>query len=117
MSVLAGNRVGTNLGEYHVESVLGRGGMSIVYRADDLRLKRKVALKLLAPELGEDEHFRERFLRESELAASLDHPHIVPIYDAGEAAGQLYLAMRYVAGGDLKTLLRAQGRLEPSRAL
>src|SRR5437763_3408500 len=98
-------RLGTQLAGYRIEEVVGRGGMSVVYRAEHLRLKRKVALKLLAPELGQDAHFRERFLRESELAASLDHPHIVPIYDAGEAEGQLYIAMRYVPGGDLKRLL------------
>src|SRR5439155_8424949 len=79
--------------------------------------KRKVALKLLAPELAEDERFRERFLRESELAASLDHPHIVPIHDAGEVEGQLYIAMRYVEGSDLKRLLKEEGALEPRRAL
>jgi YVTN family beta-propeller protein len=91
--------------------------MSVVYLAEHLRLKRKAALKLLAPELAEDERFRERFLRESELAASLDHPHIVPIYDAGEVEGQLYIAMRYVAGGDLRALLRNEASLEPRRAL
>jgi YVTN family beta-propeller protein len=110
-------RIGTELVGYRIEALLGRGGTSVVYRAEHLRLKRKVALKLLAPELAADERFRERFLRESELAASLDHPHIVPIYDAGEAEGQLYIAMRYVAGGDLKGLLRREGRLEPARAL
>ena len=86
---------------YDIERELGRGGMSVVYRAEDLRLKRKVALKLLAPELAEDERFRERFLRESKLAASLDHPSIVPIYDAGEVEGQLYIAMRYVEGSTI----------------
>src|ERR671934_2082860 len=117
MAVVAENRIGTELAGYRIESLLGRGGMSVVYRADDLRLKRKVALKLLAPELAEDERFRERFLRESELAASLDHPHIVPIYEAGEHEGQLYIAMRYVEGSDLKQLLRTEGALEPKRAL
>ena len=91
--------------------------MSIVYRADDLRLNRKVALKLLAPELGEDEKFRERFLRESQLAASLEHPNVVPIYEAGELGGLLYIAMRYVAGTDLRALLRREGALEPERTL
>jgi serine/threonine protein kinase len=89
----------------------------VVYRAEDLRLKRKVALKLMASELAEDERFRERFLRESELAASLDHPHIVPIYGAGEHEGQLYIAMRYVEGSDLKELLKQEGALDPKRAL
>ena len=85
MSILADSRIGTVLAGYRIEERIGRGGMSVVYRADHIRLKRNVALKLLAPELAEDEAFRERFLRESELAASLDHPNVVPIYDAGEA--------------------------------
>ncbi len=115
MSVSSDPRIGKELLGYRIEALLGRGGMSVVYRADDLRLKRKVAIKLLASELAEDDHFRERFLRESELAASLDHASIVPIYAAGEVAGQLYIAMRYVEGGDLKRLIRSG--LEPRRAL
>src|SRR5262249_27042008 len=99
---------GSELAGYRLESLLGRGGMGVVYRARDLALERNVALKLLAPELAEDVRFRERFLPESRLAASLDHPAIVPIYDAGEVAGQLYIAMRLVEGTDLKRLL-AQG--------
>jgi tRNA A-37 threonylcarbamoyl transferase component Bud32/streptogramin lyase len=117
VSVVEGNRIGTELAGYRIEHVLGRGGMSVVYRAHDLRLKRKVALKLLAPELAEDERFRERFLRESQLAASLDHPNVVPVYEAGELEGLLYIAMRYVPGTDLKALLRADGALAPDRAL
>jgi hypothetical protein len=92
---------------YRIERVLGRGGMSVVYLAEDLRLKRQVALKLLAPPLTEDEAFRQRFLEESQLAASLDHPNVVPIYASGEAGDELYIAMRYVQGRDLKVLLRA----------
>src|SRR5262245_6245238 len=91
--------------------------MGVVYLAEDLRLGRKVALKLLTPALAEDEGFRERFLRESRLAASLDHQSIVPIYDAGEVDGVLYIAMRYVEGSDLGALLRHEGRLEPARSL
>src|SRR6185503_12192019 len=87
---------GTELAGYRVDALLGRGGMGVVYLAEQLRLKRRVALKLLAPQLAADERFRERFLRESELAASLDHPNVVPIYDAGEIEGLLYIAMRYV---------------------
>src|SRR5215831_1730431 len=91
--------------------------MGVVYRAYDPRLKRNVALKLVAPELSAAERFRLRFLSETEVAASLEHPHVVPIHEAGEVGGQLYLAMRYVEGSDLKTLLREEGPLEPTRAL
>jgi Protein kinase domain len=108
---------GSRLLDYRLETVLGRGGMSVVYVADDLRLRRKVAVKVLAPELSEDDRFRERFVRESELAASIDHPNVIPIYEAGEADGRLYIAMRYVAGTDLKALLRREGALEPIRAV
>jgi tRNA A-37 threonylcarbamoyl transferase component Bud32/streptogramin lyase len=117
LSAVADIRLGTVIAGYRVEERIGRGGMSVVYRADHLRLKRKVALKLLAPELAEDESFRERFLRESELAASLDHPNVVPIYDAGEAEGLLFIAMRYVEGTDLKALLQREGALSPERAI
>jgi serine/threonine protein kinase len=117
VAVVAEDRIGTELAGYRVERVLGRGGMSVVYLAHDLRLKRNVALKLLAPELAEDEGFRVRFLRESQLAASLDHPNVVPVYEAGEVDGLLYIAMRYVLGTDLKALLRAEGALAPQRAL
>jgi YVTN family beta-propeller protein len=115
--VSADPRIGSELIGYRIDALLGRGGMSVVYRAEDQRLKRKVALKLLAPELAEDPRFRARFLRESELAASLDHPNIVPIYSAGEVDGQLYIAMRYVEGSDLKRLLRDERTLEPTSAL
>jgi serine/threonine-protein kinase len=110
-------RIGTVLAGYRVERLLGRGGMSSVYLAEHLRLHRKVALKLLAPDLAHDERFRERFLRESQLAASLDHPNIVPIYDADEADGVLYIAMRWVEGTDLRELLRRYSPLEPRRAV
>jgi class 3 adenylate cyclase/streptogramin lyase len=102
---------------YRIEEQIGRGGMGVVYKAYDLRLKRTVALKLVTPELALDERFRERFARETELAISLEHPNVVPIHDAGDVAGRLYLAMRLVAGTDLRKLLRAEGALEPSRAL
>ena len=108
---------GTELGAYRIEVLIGRGGMGVVYRAHDLALERNVALKLLAPELAEDVRFRERFHRESRLAASLDHPGIIPIYDAGEAGGRLYIAMRLVDGTDLKRLLAEEKTLEPERAL
>src|SRR2546422_10339176 len=89
-------RPGRVLAAYRIESVIGRGGMGVVYAAEHLRLKRKVALKVLAPDLAADELFRDRFVRESEMAASLEHPNIVPIYDAGEPDGVLYIAMRYI---------------------
>jgi YVTN family beta-propeller protein len=110
-------RRGSQLAGFRLEALLGRGGMGAVYRAEDLRLGRNVALKLLVPELAENERFRERFLRESQMAASLDHPNIVPIYAAGETDGQLYLAMRYVEGYDLRQLLARERALEPARAL
>jgi serine/threonine protein kinase len=108
--------VGSEIAGYRIESVIGRGGMGVVYLADHLRLKRKVALKVLAPELSADERFRDRFIKESELAASLEEPNIVPIYDAGEAEGHLYIAMRYVQGTDLKALIDEEGALDPTRA-
>ncbi|WP_209306536.1 serine/threonine-protein kinase [Blastococcus sp. CT_GayMR19] len=100
---------GSAIADYRIDSLIGRGGMAVVYRAEDMRLGRKVALKLLTPDLADSEQFRLRFIQESRMAASLDHPNIVPIYEAGEADGQLYIAMRYVAGPDLKGLLADQG--------
>jgi serine/threonine protein kinase len=89
-------QAGRSLAGYRIERLLGRGGMGAVYLPRDERMGRQVALKVLPPELADDERFRERFLREWRIAAALEHPHIVPIYDAGEADGQLYIAMRYV---------------------
>ena len=104
---------GTSFGGYRIESVIGRGGMGVVYRALDVSLERPVALKLIAPELAGDERFRRRFLREPKLAAALDHPNVIPIYEAGECDGQLYLAMRFVEGHDL----RAEPPVSPDGAL
>jgi YVTN family beta-propeller protein len=115
-AAVAESQSGTVLAGYRLGRLLGRGGMGAVYLAVDEGLGRRVALKLLAPELAEDERFRERFLRESKLAASLDHPAIVPIFQAGEADGTLFIAMRYVEGSDLRRLLE-QGPLEPLRTL
>jgi ABC-type branched-subunit amino acid transport system substrate-binding protein/tRNA A-37 threonylcarbamoyl transferase component Bud32 len=109
--------VGRAFLDYSIEEPIGQGGMGVVYAAQDERLKRKVALKLMAPELALDERFRERFTRESELAMSLEHPNVVPIHDAGESDGRLYLVMRRVEGTDLRALLSAEGALEPDRAL
>jgi serine/threonine protein kinase len=91
--------------------------MSVVYLAEHVRLGRKVALKLLSPALSEDESFRERFERESRRAAEIDHPNIVPIYDAGDVDGQFFIAMRYVQGADLKTLIKGEGALNIGRTL
>jgi serine/threonine protein kinase len=110
-------RIGGEILGYRLEELVGRGGMGVVYRAYDLRLKRSVALKLVAPELSEDERFRERFLAETELTASLEHPNVVPIHGAGEVDGRLYLAMRFVEGSDLKVLVAREQRLEPERAV
>ena len=108
-------RVGSDFASYRIQGVLGRGGMSVVFRADNMRLGNEVALKVLSAELSENDAFRERFVRESRLAASINHPNIIPIYDAGEEDGLLYIAMRYVAGADLKTLIRQEGPLSLRR--
>jgi serine/threonine protein kinase len=109
-------RIGTELGGYRILEQLGRGGTSVVYRAEHVRLGRPAALKLLSPGLGEAD-FSDRFLRESRLAASLDHPSIVPVYDAGEEDGLLYIAMACVEGTDLKTLIKDEGALPLRRTL
>ena len=110
-------RVGSEFVGYRIDELIGRGGMGVVYRAYDLRLRRTVALKLVAPELALNQRFRERFSREAELAMSLEHPNVVPIHDAGDVGGRLYLAMRLVEGTDLRALLDAEGALDPARAV
>jgi len=107
---------GTMLAGYRIERFLAQGGMGVVYLASQVSLGRPIALKLIAPERARDDDFRERFLRESRLAASIDHPNVVPVHEAGEEDGLLYVAMRYVDGPDLGALLRAAGELEPQRA-
>jgi len=109
-------RIGTEFAGYRIEAVLGRGGMGVVYRAENARLGNKVALKLLAEDLAHDESFRERFVRESRTAATLNHPNIVTIYDAGDEDGVLYIAMRYVES-DLKQLLGRDGALSAAKTL
>ena len=101
---------------HRLDRVVGRGGMGIVYEAVELALDRRVALKLIAPDLAGDSGFRERFIVESRLAASLDHPNVLPVFGAGEQDGVLYLAMRFVAGEDLRTLVATEGPLPPARA-
>ncbi|GGT29846.1 serine/threonine-protein kinase [Streptomyces purpureus] len=108
--------LGKQIAGYRVEGEIGRGGMAVVYRARDLRLDRTVALKLLAPELARNDTFRKRFAHESRVAAAIDHPHIVPVFEAGETEGLLYIAMRYVAGQDLRALLDREGPLPPDKA-
>jgi hypothetical protein len=107
---------GVRVGGYRLEKQLGRGGMAVVYLARDERLDRLVALKVLAAAIGEDEAFRTRFIRESRAAAAVDDPHIIPVFDAGQADGLLYIAMRYVPGGDVGTIVRRDGPLPPGRA-
>ena len=94
--------IGDTLSGYRIDAFLGSGGMGEVYRALDTTLDRNVALKVLVPRLADDEGFRERFLHESRLAASLDHPNVIPVYEAGEAEGRLFIAMRFVEGTDLR---------------
>ena len=101
---------------HRIEAVAGRGGMGVVYRATQLALDRTVALKVIAPGLLEDQTVRARFVRESKVAASIDHPNVIPIYYAGEEDGIAYIAMRYVAGDDVRSLVRREGRLAPERA-
>jgi len=108
---------GSVLAGYRLKSLIGQGAMGAVYLAEGREAGGDVALKLLTPELTEDERFRQRFMREAELAASLDHRHVVPILAFGEEDGRLYLAMAYVEGLDLHELLRREGRLEAARTL
>ncbi|MFJ8596267.1 serine/threonine-protein kinase [Streptomyces sp. NPDC093598] len=109
--------IGQQIAGYRIEQEIGRGGMAVVYRARDLRLERTVALKLLAPELARNDTFRRRFTHESRAAAAIDHPHIVPVFEAGETDGVLYIAMRYVAGSDLRHLLDREGPMPPVTAV
>ncbi len=111
-----GVSAGARVAGYWLEEQVGQGGMAVVFRARDERLERQVALKVLSPALTADESFRRRFIRESRLAAAVDHPHIIPVFDAGEADGVLFLAMRYVPGGDVGSLVRRSGPLPPERA-
>ena len=101
---------------YHVEALVGRGGMGIVYRARHLRLQRADALKVIAPQLANEDEFRSRFEQESLVAAQIDHPNVIPIYGAGEEDGLLYIAMRLVSGTDVRAIVLREGRIEPRRA-
>src|SRR5437867_156859 len=108
-------QIGTESAGYRIIGRLGRGGMRVVYLAEDTRLGRNVAVKVIAPDLAADAGIRDRFLRESNAAASLDDPNVLPVYAAGEADGVLYIAMRYVDGTDLGVLLEREGPLDPQR--
>jgi serine/threonine protein kinase len=114
---LAGLQPGSLLAGYRLEARVGAGGMAVVFRARDERLGRLVAVKVLAPGLATDPGFRRRFIAESRAAAAVDDPHIIPIYEAGEAGGALFIAMRFVGGGDLRKILDREGALPPGRAV
>jgi YVTN family beta-propeller protein len=116
-AILPPNATGSVVAGYRIEDVAGRGSMGVVYRATQLALQRPVALKLIASEVADDASFRERFKRESQLAASIDHPNVIPIYEAGDVDGALFLAMRFVEGTDLGALVAAEGTLAPARAV
>jgi serine/threonine protein kinase len=111
-----GFAAGQMVAGYLLEEQIGAGGMAIVFRASDDRLGRRVALKILAPSLAADANFRQRFIRESRAAAAVDDPHIIPVYEAGEADDVLFIAMRLVPGRDARSLLAEQGPLSPGRA-
>ena len=108
---------GTVFAGCRIESEAGRGGMGVVYCATHIALDRRVALKLLTPELANDEGFRARFQQESRLAARIDHPNVVDIYEAGDEEGRLYIEMRWVEGSDLRREIEGNGRLAPGRGL
>jgi serine/threonine protein kinase len=112
---LTGLRPGSLVAGYRLEAQVGAGGMAVVFRARDERLGRQVALKILAPALAADPAFRRRFIAESRAAAVVDDPHIIPIYEAGESSGSLFIAMRFVGGGDLRHVLDREGALPPGR--
>jgi serine/threonine protein kinase len=109
--------VGDEFAGYRLRAVVGRGGMSVVYQAENPRLGSVVALKVLAPEIATDDVFRARFLEESRIAASLNHPNVIPIYDMGPADDLLYIAMRYVAGTDLRAVLKKHSPLPPADSI
>ena len=114
-SAHGGFGAGFHIGGYRLDEQIGRGRMAVVYGAHDARLERRVALKIFAPELARDEEFRARFIRESRVAASVDHPNIIPVFEAGEAGGLLFLAMRLVDGRDVQTLISQQDPLPAAR--
>ena len=110
-------QTGSVFAGYRIEGLAGEGGMGVVYRASQVALDRQVALKLIVPRLADDTTFRERFKRESQLGASIEHPNVIPVYEAGEADGLLFICMRWVEGTDLRSLIIREGRLDPARAI
>ncbi|PXY20162.1 serine/threonine protein kinase [Prauserella flavalba] len=113
---MSGDLTGRRLGNYRIDGVLGRGGMSVMYKATDVRLGRKVALKVIGEHLGADAEFRERFVDEARNTSAIDHANIVPLYDFGELDGMLYIAMRLVDGSDLASLIGG-APMKPERAI
>ena len=109
--------IGSTLAGYRLDALIARGGMGVVYRATQLALDRPVALKVIARQYAQSASFRRRFIRESQLAAQLDHPNVVPVYDAREELGELLVAMRLVKGGDLRAKLDRDGSLAPAEAI
>ena len=110
-----GFTAGTRIAGYRLEEQIGQGGMAVVFRARDERLGRQVALKVLAPALAADDEFRRRFIQESQAAAAVDDPHIIPVFEAGESDGVLFIAMRHVPGGDARSLVSREGPLPAGR--
>ena len=110
-------RLGTEIAGYRIEERIGRGGMGVVYRAQHMNLQRRAAIKIIAPEFADTKGFRSRFIREARIAAALQHPNIVTVYDAGQAGQTLYIAMQFIRGSDLAAILSEEGRLRPYRAI
>ena len=117
MADLADPRLGTEIAGYRIEERIGRGGMGVVYRAQHMNLQRRAAIKIIAPEFADTKGFRTRFIREARIAAALQHPNIVTVYDAGQSGETLYIAMQFIRGSDLGAILREEGRLRPYRAI
>src|SRR5215213_3705907 len=117
MAEPADPRLGTEIAGYRIEERIGRGGMGVVYRAQHMNLQRRAAIKIIAPEFADTKGFRSRFIREARIAAALQHPNIVTVYDAGQSGQTLYIAMQFIRGSDLAAILDEEGRLRPYRAI
>jgi CheY-like chemotaxis protein/tRNA A-37 threonylcarbamoyl transferase component Bud32 len=117
MAEPADPRLGTEIAGYRIEERIGRGGMGVVYRAQHMNLQRRAAIKIIAPEFADTKGFRSRFIREARIAAALQHPNIVTVYDAGQSGETLYIAMQFIRGSDLAAILREEGHLRPYRAI